>query len=293
MKIFITSLFLSFLLFTELSAQKDNNINGPKVVSTGDTTTYYSIEVFSSKTVTWYVTKGKGVFITNHEASDTYSNDGPSIGTIAQVIWGDTPGPASISFNSSNGKYGYIGVNIIGAKKIENQNFIAGTDTTFSYDSITVKNATINSGALVNINGKSKVQINPDFHAKVGSNVRIYNGPENSSNARAASQTEITNEPLFIKTETEINNEKICLYQNSPNPFNGQSSINYYIPENVEGEIQIKITTLMGQYVKTFKITEIGYGEITLNASEFSPGIYLYSLTLGGKLIDTKRMEIK
>lgn len=79
------------------------------------------------------------------------------------------------------------------------------------------------------------------------------------------------------------------LDQNTPNPFNTQTSINFYLPLSV-GSASIYIYDMNGTQLKSYSISERGKGVISIQATEFSAGMYLYSLITDGKVIDTKRM---
>ena len=79
--------------------------------------------------------------------------------------------------------------------------------------------------------------------------------------------------------------------QNSPNPAKGSTAINCYIPsETVNAYIQIYNT--MGGMVLKLPIGTKGQNEIHVDTYKLPNGIYIYSLVIDGRLIDTKRMII-
>ncbi len=86
-------------------------------------------------------------------------------------------------------------------------------------------------------------------------------------------------------------NAENTLYQNSPNPFSENTSIRYLVSSNVKNAMII-IYDMQGVQKKSYKITQVGNGEITINSSEFIAGMYMYSLIVNNKLIDTKRMVL-
>ena len=47
-----------------------------------------------------------------------------------------------------------------------------------------------------------------------------------------------------------------------------------------------------GKVIKTEKITTKGDGQLTINAGELASGAYQYALTIGGRLIDSKKMVL-
>jgi hypothetical protein len=79
------------------------------------------------------------------------------------------------------------------------------------------------------------------------------------------------------------------LFQNSPNPFNHQTEIKYFLP-STESEGIIYILDLQGKILLEFKISNNGPGSIIINSSELEPGIYIYTLIIKGDEIDSKRM---
>ena len=79
------------------------------------------------------------------------------------------------------------------------------------------------------------------------------------------------------------------LDQNIPNPFNGSSPISYYIPSGIQ-TAQLMITDVSGHVLKTYTLSQSGYGKQNILSSELASGTYRYSLLLDGKLIDTKRV---
>lgn len=79
------------------------------------------------------------------------------------------------------------------------------------------------------------------------------------------------------------------LYQNAPNPFNTSTEIRYYIPDQVQQAV-IYVFNMQGTLLRTNALHDRGNGQITVNASELKPGMYLYSLVADGKEMDTKRM---
>jgi hypothetical protein len=89
-----------------------------------------------------------------------------------------------------------------------------------------------------------------------------------------------------IQTTTEYN----ILYQNFPNPFNNITTINYRLSDNVKSA-KICIYNLTGKQLQCYELPAIkGENTIEVRASSLQSGMYLYSLIVDGRLIDTKRM---
>ena len=87
--------------------------------------------------------------------------------------------------------------------------------------------------------------------------------------------------------EDPIDNAR--LEQNNPNPFNQNTDINFYLPQNVHAALLI-IHDMSGKQLEKFTISERGESKITIQSSMLSPGMYSYTLLLDGKIFGTKRM---
>jgi hypothetical protein len=79
------------------------------------------------------------------------------------------------------------------------------------------------------------------------------------------------------------------LDQNVPNPFNGSSSISYYIPSGFHNA-QLMITDAAGHTLKVYPITTPGYGKQIIYGSDLANGMYEYSLLVDGKITGTRKM---
>lgn len=84
---------------------------------------------------------------------------------------------------------------------------------------------------------------------------------------------------------------KSVLYQNMPNPTNASTIIECFIESYPQKSI-IAVYDLNGLQLKEYPVDHQGKNIVTIEADEFKPGIYMYSLLVDGKLIDTKRMVI-
>lgn len=92
--------------------------------------------------------------------------------------------------------------------------------------------------------------------------------------------------------KTTINVSDARLEQNTPNPFNGVTTINYILPENTTNAT-ITITGINGQVIRTVNLNGKGKGQLLLQADELSAGSYMYSLHVNGKLVDTKSLLLQ
>ncbi len=92
-----------------------------------------------------------------------------------------------------------------------------------------------------------------------------------------------------IATEDSGNESSSILFQNRPNPFSEETIIEYDIAEDFK-YASILIFDMQGTLKKTVPIENNGRGQITINGYELVAGMYLYSLIVDSKEIDTKRM---
>lgn len=79
------------------------------------------------------------------------------------------------------------------------------------------------------------------------------------------------------------------LYQNTPNPFTTTTEIRYFIPE-ISKTASLYIFDMQGILIKSFALSSHGQGVVSIDGSELNAGMYIYSLIIDGKEIDTKRM---
>ncbi len=97
-----------------------------------------------------------------------------------------------------------------------------------------------------------------------------------------------------VKTLSSTSNDiledtpRAVLYQNAPNPFTHSTIIKFALPEHTTNAT-IMIFNLQGALVKQIPVT-YRQSDITINGSELNAGMYVYSLIVDGKEIDTKRM---
>ena len=79
------------------------------------------------------------------------------------------------------------------------------------------------------------------------------------------------------------------LYQNEPNPFSQSTRIRYFLPAEVQSAF-IYIFNMQGALIKSLPADAVG--SLTIEASELTPGMYIYSLIADGKEVDSKRMIV-
>jgi hypothetical protein len=79
------------------------------------------------------------------------------------------------------------------------------------------------------------------------------------------------------------------LGQNSPNPVNNSTIIQYSIPSGINSA-QLLLTDNTGRTIKSVQLDSSGL--INLDASGLSNGVYNYSLIVDGKIAETKKMIV-
>lgn len=85
--------------------------------------------------------------------------------------------------------------------------------------------------------------------------------------------------------------QDVVLYQSIPNPTKGSATIGYLI--NIPfTSAAINISATNGSVVKEFKISQAGKGSIVFDAAQNGSGTYRYSLSIDGRLYDTKTLVI-
>jgi predicted nucleic acid-binding Zn-ribbon protein len=97
------------------------------------------------------------------------------------------------------------------------------------------------------------------------------------------------NSALTIKGYEQANKKPAVLHQNAPNPFTQQTEIKYFIPKDAR-QADLNIYNMMGSEIRSIRINERENGKQVIHGYELEPGMYIYSLIVDGKEIDTKRM---
>lgn len=88
-----------------------------------------------------------------------------------------------------------------------------------------------------------------------------------------------------------IADSKASLKQNKPNPFNTTTTIECSVPQSVASAF-ICVYDLQGKQVHRIDIRERGDIVNVIDASYFTPGMYIYALIADSVEIDSKRMII-
>ncbi len=87
-----------------------------------------------------------------------------------------------------------------------------------------------------------------------------------------------------------ISDKDNLLHQNTPNPFTSSTTIAYQLAEDIRNA-KICIYNLVGKQLQCHELpANKGENKIEVRASSLQAGMYLYSLLVDGRLVDTKRM---
>lgn len=92
-------------------------------------------------------------------------------------------------------------------------------------------------------------------------------------------------------TPTKVTLKEAQLLQNAPNPFNKNTTIHYFIPENI-GAATLNISNMNGQMIKSIAIKNSGHGEILLEGNSLTAGHYVYTLVFDGKVQESRTMVL-
>ncbi|WP_196894103.1 hypothetical protein [Aureivirga marina] len=95
---------------------------------------------------------------------------------------------------------------------------------------------------------------------------------------------------LNIPSETRI--QMPMLYQNTPNPYESETQIKFYIPKNI-GKAYLRIKDNSGKNIQKIELHGRGESHIVYDKGFLASGVYFYSLYVDGVKADTKRMIVK
>jgi hypothetical protein len=101
-------------------------------------------------------------------------------------------------------------------------------------------------------------------------------------------------QPLYgIKRISDKVPQRFVLFQNYPNPFNPVTIINYELPK--VGYVKLIIYDIIGKEVATIVNQKQNPGkyQVTWDASNFSSGVYFYSLEYNGGIMTKKLVLLK
>lgn len=81
------------------------------------------------------------------------------------------------------------------------------------------------------------------------------------------------------------------LSQNTPNPFNGSTQINYFIPVSSRNA-SVRMLDQSGRMLSEEQINSFGQGTLEYDLNDMPAGKYFYSLIVDGIMVETKSMSV-
>ncbi|MEM9918852.1 MAG: tail fiber domain-containing protein [Bacteroidota bacterium] len=91
--------------------------------------------------------------------------------------------------------------------------------------------------------------------------------------------------------ELEINSDNVQLRQNRPNPFGKNTTIDYKLPNDFNNA-SIRIIDAAGKEIRNYSINDAS-GQLQVDGSKLTSGIYYYSLVIDGKAVRTEKMVVR
>lgn len=94
---------------------------------------------------------------------------------------------------------------------------------------------------------------------------------------------------INLRVNQNSTQSQVAVYQNEPNPFNTQTQISYFLPEN--GPVSITIHDMMGRKIREFQIDGIqGHHAFEISQDQIGTSGTLYYTFKFNEFIETKKM---
>lgn len=118
--------------------------------------------------------------------------------------------------------------------------------------------------------------------------LRLYN--EQLANENQTMKMEMAN--CCSEAASNLNIAESYLMQNSPNPFQSNTKIQFFISESAM-DAKLELRDMDGVLLDTFDLDQTGIGELQIDRNAFNKGSYVYTLSVDGKIIDSKVMILQ
>jgi len=246
----------------------------------------YASYVFAHASGMTGVTRKNGFGCTCHDAS-------PTAGVVVTIN-----GPAELSVNQT----GQYTVTVQGGPAVR-----AGTDVAVSAGALSPSSSALQiiDGELTHtspqpfVNGVATFSFTYTAPATPGTYTMYANGNSvNFNGDNTGDQWNFApNKTVAVKTATAVGNStavpnEFSLSQNYPNPFNPSTVIAFQVMR--ASHVSLRIYDGRGSLVTTLidGVKEPGTYETSFHADRLSSGIYYYSLSADGVIIQTRRMTL-
>ena len=119
--------------------------------------------------------------------------------------------------------------------------------------------------------------------------VKVNSGGNTGMGVSPNSKTKLLLNNSLAADPADANTEEMILYQNAPNPFHENTTIQCYIPQMVN-KVQLCVYDMQGVQVKCLLVSERGTVTVQIQAGQLTAGIYTYLLIGDGKASEAKQM---
>ena len=99
-------------------------------------------------------------------------------------------------------------------------------------------------------------------------------------------------EKMLKITPSTVTLSNASMAQNAPNPFHGNTTISYTLPQQGLSDAYIVIYDIAGKKLKQINVTGQGPGTVNINAAGMAAGTYQYTLFINATVVDTKKMVL-
>ena len=112
---------------------------------------------------------------------------------------------------------------------------------------------------------------------------------------------QLANENLSMKMEmssccaeasANLNLAGSYLMQNAPNPFQSDTNIKFFIEKSAANAV-LEMRNVDGVLLQSYQLKQRGLGELNLDRRVYNKGSYVYTLSVDGKIIDSKVMILQ
>ncbi len=184
-------------------------------------------------------------------------------------------------------------LSISGGNSVDLSGLADGTGT----DSQNLTSATINASNVLTVEIQNGASVNVDL-SPILSALETENANQQAQIddllARVTTLEGCACNTLTVGEEDDTTNRSDgpILYQNIPNPFNGTTSIKYFVPLRYKNAA-IVFSNTSGQIIDNVALKDLGDQELFFNSDSLASGMYYYTLYVDGRKADTKKMIIE